>query len=407
MKDQPTVLVLGASHDQLYLIETAKRMGCYVLAVDMDPKASSFRHADEKAFISTRDIDALLTFVRAYRKRRPIDAVVTMGSEIPMTIAVLAEELGVQALSRETAHLASHKLAMKQRWAENGIPIPWFDELRSGEHLRRIVKERGWGLIVKPDDRSGARGITKLAQGMDCDAVYERAKTASFEGRVIVEEFLPGAQESTESIVYDDFFKTAGVSDRNYDMAHQLMGVPVENGGTMPSDLPGDKLREIDVLLEKAARALGITRGVGKGDIALDAQGKPRMIEMAARLSGGWMSAGLIPVTSGVNIVQTIIEISLGWEPDLDQLNERYQKHAALRYFFPPPGTLKAIDGKTAVQGQPWLKVLEFYKHPGDVIERPSSHAERFGAFLVEGDTRSEVLDRAQWVYDHIMVQLA
>ncbi|WP_028894968.1 ATP-grasp domain-containing protein [Syntrophorhabdus aromaticivorans] len=406
MKDQPTVLVLGASHDQLYLIETAKRMGCYVLAVDIDPMAAAFVRADEKALISTRDIDGLLTFVRAYRRRRSINAVITMGSEIPMTIAILAEELGIHALSRETAYLASNKLAMKKRWAQKGIPVPWFDELRSGDHLRTIVKDRGWDLIVKPTDRSGARGITKLAEGMDCTAVFERAKNASFEGRVIVEDFLPGAQESTESIVYDDFFKTAGVSDRNYDMVHQLMGAPVENGGTMPSVLPADKLREIDLLLENAARALGITRGVGKGDVALDAEGKPRMVEMAARLSGGWMSAGLIPVTSGVNIVQTITEIALGWEPNLDQLNERWHKHAALRYFFPSQGILKAINGELAVRNQPWLHVLEFYKHADEVIDIPQSHAERFGCFLVEGNTRSEVLNRAQWVYNNIDIRV-
>jgi len=405
MNDQPTVLVLGASHDQFYLIETAKRMGCYVLAVDMDPAAASFPHADEKALISTRDIEGLLAFVRAYRTHRPIDAVVTMGSEISMTVAVLAEDLGLQAISRETAWLASNKLAMKRRWAEKGIPIPWFNELHSGKHLREIVQARGWDLIVKPTDRSGARGITKLAEGMDCEAVFERAKASSYEGKVIVEEFLSGEQESTESIIYDGFFKTAGVSDRNYDMAHQLMGAPVENGGTMPSILSEDKLKEIDVLLEKAARTLGITRGVGKGDVALDAEGKPRMIEMAARLSGGWMSAGLIPVTTGVNIVQTIIEISLGWEPDLGKLTEKWHKYAALRYFFPPPGILKGIAGDDAVRAQPWLKVLEFYKRSGDRIEPPASHAERFGAFLVEGGSRLEVLDRARWVYDHIKTQ--
>ena len=403
MKDS-VVLILGASHDQRYLFETARRMNCHIIGIDMNPNAPCLDMADEKAIISTRDLDELLSFARAYHRKRAIHAVVTMGSEIPMTIATLSEALDLQGISRDTARLASDKLAMKRCWAEKGIPIPWFDELRSGSHLRQLVKERGWNLIVKPTDRSGARGITRLAQGMDCDAIFNKAKEASYEGHVIVEEFLPGAQESTESIVYDSFFITAGVSDRNYDMTDLLMGAPIENGGTMPSDLPTEKLKEVDQLLESAARALGITRGVAKGDVALDADGKPRMIEMAARLSGGWMSSGLIPLTSGVNIVETILEISLGRLPELKKLQPQWKKHAALRYFFPREGHLKQIDGFEQVSELPWVRMVEFYKKIGERIGRPASHADRTGGFLVEGNSRQEVLDRSACVYNRIKI---
>ncbi len=229
MKTNPRLLALGASEDQRFLITTAKEMGCYVIGVDQNEDAPAFDIVDEKALISTRDTDQLTNFVRQYQAKEKIDGVLTMGSEIPVTLAVLSEEIGRRSLSRETAFLASNKLAMKKRWAEKNIPIPWFTKLESGKHLERIVAERGWGLVIKPTDRSGARGITILSEGMDCQAVFEKALNLSFEKKVIVEEFLPGLQLSTESIIYDDFFETAGISDRNYDQALNMSGVPIEN----------------------------------------------------------------------------------------------------------------------------------------------------------------------------------
>ena len=404
MKTPPRLLALGASEDQRFLIATAKEMGCYVIGVDQNENAPAFDIVDEKAFISTRDTDKLTNFIRQYQTKEKIDGVLTMGSEIPVTLAALSEEIGRHSLSKETAFLASNKLAMKKCWAEKNIPIPWFTELESGNHLRQIVKDRGWGLVVKPTDRSGARGITILSEGMDCMAVFEKALNFSFEKKVIVEEFLPGLQLSTESIIYDDFFKTAGISDRNYDQALKVSGVPIENGGTMPTVVEGTMLRKVDNLLEQAGRALGIRRGVAKGDVAFDADGNPRMIEMAARLSGGWMSSGLIPVTTGVNIVKTMIEIALDKTPILSASTPKICKHAALRYFFPTEGILKSIENVQTVESKPWVKVLEFYKKIGDKIASPDSHAGRFGAFLLEGDSRDQVLERASWVYDTIKI---
>lgn len=404
MKDQPTLLVLGASEDQRFAIESAKNMGCYVIAADRNPNATAFDSADEKVITCTQDIDGLIEFVHRYQKNKNIDGVMTMGSEIPMSIAILSEVIESPGISRNTAKLASNKLEMKNLWADKQVPIPWYSEVRSSEHLKDIVKEFGWDLIVKPTDRSGARGITILSDKMNLVHVFEKARSISYEGKVLVEELLPGPQLSTESIVYDDFFTTAGFSDRNYDMTEMINGSPIENGGTMPSVINQNKLTEVHKLLEKAARTLGIERGVAKGDVAFDKYGNPKMIEMAARLSGGWMSSGLIPVTTGVNIVETIIEISLGVKPDLNKLVPKWQKHAALRYFFPNPGQYKTTKNINKVQNQSWVKVLEFYKTKNDYINLPMSHGDRFGAFLVEANSRNEVINRANWVYNTIRI---
>ncbi len=402
--EEKTIMILGGSADQLFAIQTAQSMGLFVIVADQNPRALGFRYADDYAVISTRDIPALVSFIRSYRKRRPLHGVMTMGSEIPMSVAMVAEELESPAISRDIARLASDKLAMKQRWAECGIPVPWFQEITSVAELRRIIRERGYSLVIKPIDRSGARGVYRLWEKADLEELVAKAKSYSYVGRVMVEEYIEGPQESTESIVYDDFFCTPGFSDRNYELNPLFHPNMIENGGTMPPNLSGEARRSFEELLEKAARALGIERGVAKGDGVICPRRGPIMFEMAARLSGGHMSSGLIPVSTGINIVETMLEISVGNVPDLSKLTPRWEKGAALRYFFPNPGVLKGIVGLEKVMSQSWLKALDLSYSLGDYVPWPLSHSERFGGFLVEGDTRLEAEARAQQVYDTVRI---
>ena len=88
--------------------------------------------------------------------------VITMGSDIPDIVAAVAERLELPHLERETAALATDKLAMKERFRERGVAIPWFAEVRSELELRKIVAERGSELVLKPVDRSGSRGVFLL-----------------------------------------------------------------------------------------------------------------------------------------------------------------------------------------------------------------------------------------------------
>ena len=50
--------------------------------------------------------------------------------------------------------------------------------------------------------------------------------------------------------------------------------------------------------------------------------------------------------------------------------------------------------------------MLEFYHKDGDRVNLPTSHGERFGAFLVVGDSRVDVINRSKLVYDSIKIRI-
>jgi biotin carboxylase len=399
-----TLLVLGAGSDQVFLMNTAKELGLRVLAVDRNPNAKGFQTADDYAIISTRNIPELCEFLNDYQRRgRKILGVATMGSDIPDAVAAISRYLGTPGLSEESVQMATNKYDMKVRFMESGIPIPWFREVHTVSDLRRAIAEYGYPLVIKPVDRSGSRGVFLLNEECDMEDLFVRSKAFSYSGRTMVEEYLPGLQISTETIMHGGRGVTPGFADRNYDLLGQFLPQFMENGGWMPSLLPDEKRRQVEDLVVRTSLALGVTDGVTKGDVVITEKG-PKIIEMAARLSGGDFCESLVPLSTGVNYVKAAIQIAIGEKPDFEDLKPKFNQSVVNRYFFPKAGRLVKISGIDEVAKQDWIKKLEFWYQEGDIIPPLSSHANRFGMFVAIGDDRKEVDGRVEWVYQTIKI---
>lgn len=399
------ILLLGASADQLFAIRTAKQMGVYSVAVDGNPRSPGFLEADHHAVVSTRDPEALKNFIDAYHRdggRPPIRGVFVMGSDIPFIVADLSEYLGAPGVSRDTARVATDKNLMKCRFRERGVPVPWFSLLTSPEELDAALHEHGT-LVIKPVDRSGARGVFRITAQSDCRRLFQESMELSFCRQVMAEAYIPGHQISTETVMFQGRAHTPGFADRNYEMNEVFAPNIIENGGWVPSCVTTDMRAQVEALVEKAALALGVTDGIAKGDVVIG-PGGPMMIEMAARPSGGDFSESLVPIGAGVNLIEAGINIALGREPDLNKLKPRWQRGVVNRYFFPKPGILKEIKGVDEVRAQPWVRKLEFWYRPGDVVPQVRSHGDRFGVFIAEGVDRAEAEMRAEWVYKMIQI---
>ena len=405
LQPKRTLVVLGASSDQLFLIRTARRMGLSVLAVDRNPDSPGFLETEDTAVISTRDVPALIAYLER-RRAEGLDlaGVLTMGSDIPDVVAALAAHFGLPGPSIETARLATDKLAMKQRFVERGVPCPWFAEVRSLAELRSLIGTRGPRLVLKPVDRSGSRGVFLLDGTSDLAELHARARDFSYTGRVMVEEYLAGPQISTETVLYDDSAVTPGFADRNYELLERFRPRVMENGGWIPSRCTPEQRAEVEALVTAAAWALGLRRGIAKGDVVLTPDG-PRVIEIAARLSGGDFCESLVPLGTGVNYVRSAIEIAIGAEPDFSALVPTAERAVANRYFFPEPGVLVAVHGVERVRAQPWVKKLELWYRPGDVVPPSLSHAHRFGVFVIVARDREELERRVRWVYDTVRIE--
>jgi biotin carboxylase len=367
-----TLLIVSGGIEATHGVRRAKELGCHVVVSDMNPQAPGFALADDRLIASTYDPDATANAAEQYHRFvRPIDGVITIGADVPLTVATVAHRLRIPGIPIEAACLAQDKLAMKQRFATAGIPVPWFASLASAATLERIVAERGYDLVVKPVDSRGGRGVQRLRPDLDLRDVWERAAEQSPTRRVMIEEFLAGPQVSTESILIDGRGFTPGFSDRNYEHLERYAPYFIENGGDLPSHLSQATQEAVKRTAEAAGRALGITTGNIKGDMVV-VEGKPHVIELAARASGGYFCTREIPLNTGVDFIGAVIKLALGERVDPSDLTPKSFTPVVQRYAFPAPGRVVDVSGVEIARTLPGVEELLVTVKPGDTIRTPT-----------------------------------
>jgi biotin carboxylase len=335
---------------------------------------------------------------------RPIDGVMCIASDVPLTVAGVAEALGLPGIPVEAARLAMDKLTMKQKLAAEDVPVPWFSPVDSADSLRHFVSERGYPLVLKPVDSRGARGVLRLTPDVDLEWAYGASLSHSPTGRVMVEQFLDGPQISTESLLCNGEACTPGFSDRNYEHLERFSPYIVENGGQQPSALSHQEREAVARLAERAAKALGIDSGAAKGDMVLTNAG-PVVIEIAARLSGGWFCTDQIPLATDVDLVGAAIRLALGEEVKAEELAPRCRRGVAIRYFFPAPGRVRAVKNVETFENISWVHRLGLFVGPGDLVEPVTDHTKRAGFVITVGESREEAVERAERVVESVTIE--
>ena len=391
-----TLLVVGGGIEAIPGLQKAKDFGLHVVVSDANPQAPGFQCADDRILASTYNIDETISAARDYqRTTRPIDGVMCIASDIPLTVASVASALGLPGISLESARLASEKLVMKAKFAADGVPVPWFAAVESGAQLKAIAKERGFPLVVKPVDSRGARGVLRLTPDVDLDAAFELAAKESPSRRVMAEQFLDGPQVSSESIMLDGIAHTPGFADRNYELLEKFAPNIVEDGCDLPSNLGPREQESVRAVVQQAALSMGIRNGVVKGDIVVH-KGKAYVIELAARLSGGLLCSDLIPLNTGVDFVGSAIRLALGETVRPAELVPRFQHCVCQRYLFPRPGRVVRVAGEEAVKRQHGVVFSQVRVKVGSVVGPMNCHPARAGMVIAVGESREEAIQRAQ-----------
>jgi biotin carboxylase len=400
-----TVWVISGGIEAIPGILRAKELGLRVVVCDGNASAPGFQYADDTVVVSTYDINGMVEKAIQYNcEKRPIDGVICIAADVPLTVANVASALNLPGIPVKTAQLASDKLAMKDKFVEMHVPIPWYSPLESFEHLRSIIKERKGQFVIKPADSRGARGVLRFNEfTSNLKGIYDFSMQFSPSKRLMVEEYLEGPQISTESILLNGVGYTPGFVDRNYEYLERFAPNIIENGGQQPSILSVEDRQSVAYLAENAGRALGVTNGVIKGDMILTKEG-PKVIEIATRLSGGWFSTDQIPLATGVDFVGCAIRLALGEKIDPSELVPRFQKGVAIRYFFPEPGRIKGIRNLKKFQKAPWIYKLHFFLGKNDIVEPPTNHTKRAGFVITVGITRDKAVARAEEVIKGIEI---
>jgi biotin carboxylase len=243
-------------------------------------------------------------------------------------------------------------------------------------------------------DSRGSRGVQRIAQVADLTKAFMLAREHSPTDRVMVEEYLEGPQVSTESVVVNGRCFTPGFSDRNYEYLERYAPFFIENGGDLPSRLPDEIQFRVRNVVAKAARALGVTDGTVKGDIVIH-NGQPYVIELAARLSGGFFCTREIPLNTGVDFLGAALKLAVGDEVSDEELEPKHLTPVIQRYAFPDPGKVVRIAGADEARRISGVAEVVVTAKPGDVIPPAGDKRPSAAMVLATGASRETALQAA------------
>lgn len=388
-------MVLAAGLLQIDVIEKAKSMGYYVLAVDGNPKAPGFNVADKAICADIVNEEAMLKIARDEH----VDGVILPCSEVSMAVmGRINDELGLSGISREQAICATNKHLMRKAFEKGNAPSPKSILAQDAEDAwNRLQNEFDTDAILKPSRNSGSRGITKVSRNMDKGGfirAYDEALSESRDHSVLIEQFIEGPEFSIEMIVWRGEIHVLTVTDK------KTTGAPhfVELGHNQPSCFSDAEVETLKVAAISGVKALGVNNCACHAEAKL-MNGKAYLMEVGARLGGDFISTELTHLSTGIDMVAAAIDVALGVEPDLSVKEE--PKGVCIRYFCPKPGKLVSISN-TEVLDNPHVYLWEIYPKEGDLIPVVTSSLCRSGHVIVTEKTPQKAIELAERLIESV-----
>lgn len=378
------LLILGASILQLPAIVKAKEIGLYVIALDMNPNSIGFNYSDAKEIVSTIDISGVLTVAKNYN----IDGIMTMASDMPIrTVAEVSNKLGLVGLDVACAMNATNKAFMRQCLKDSNISIPSFFVVNNYNEYLSAAKKINSSFIVKPADNSGSRGVIlvdDLSNEICKKGAFEYSKQYSRSGDIIVEEYMSGSEVSVEAISIKGEVNIIAITDK------LTTGSPyfVEMGHSQQTTQPSNIVDDIKAITIDTINSIGIKDGPSHTEVMLTKDG-PKIVEIGARLGGDNITSHLVPLSTGIDMVECCIKIAIG---DNFDISRKYNKASAIRYIPCPVGILRDIKGVDEARNVKGVKEVQIIQNIGDMVGRINSSNDRIGYVISQGDTVEEAV---------------
>jgi len=389
-----TVLFVGAGRHQRAAIARAQELGLRVAAVDRNPDAPGLALADIPKVADFADVDAVLKAV----SRVKLDGVLTVSADraVPV-VAAVAEARGLPGIGVETAHLMTHKVAMRARLADAGVAQPRFAAVRTVSERRRAIEEVGFPAVLKPADSGGQRGVFRVESLDDVDAHLHEALAASPTGEAILEEFVDGIEMNGIVIARNGETIPLTLSDR---LRPPGIGFGVGWIHVYPATIYGVQLEEAERTAAQTVSALGLKTGIAFPQLIAARDGRVVVVECAARIPGGQM-ADLVRHAVGVDLVEVQLHIALGDELPEELVLPRFSQPLAIRFLTAQPGPLPVglvtrIGPLDKLLAFPGVVQADVYLQVGETIRPVRLDGDRRGYVIAVAPTNLEALERAE-----------
>ncbi len=276
------VLLLCASHNDLGILRSLKKLGYEILVTGNQPGLIGEKYADRYIQADYSDKELILNIARSEK----IDAICQCCNDFGVyTASYVAEKMQLPGYdSYETTLLLHNKDKFKKFAKENGILSPIACSFSKKEDALDHIEHIDYPIIVKPTDASAGNGICKANTINEAALAINNAFKQSRAGKIVIEPFITGTQHGFCTFLYRQ--KVVACSSNNEYSVLNPYRVEID---TFPAD-NYDLVQNILISqIEKIAMLLNLKDGIFHLQYIMQ-NGKPYIIEVMRRILGNMYS---------------------------------------------------------------------------------------------------------------------
>lgn len=378
-QNKKSVLIFGVGPLQKSIIDRAKQMGLYTIGIDPCEDATCKDCVDAFEVVPGQDYEGHCAVIEKYR----IDAIVTAATDKPLVMmARIAEKYGFPFYSIETAQWSTDKFQMKERFEFGGVPHAQGRLISKAEEAEGLV----FPVIVKPRDNSGSRGVKLCRDKNELQISINEALENSKLDTVLVEEFIEGPEYSIESLHHDGKSEVIQFTEKKT----TEFPYNVELGHIQPANISDDNKQIIREIVTKIGIALNFENCPSHTELKINERGF-FVIETSPRLGGDYITSTLTPLSTGVNLEDELLKISLG---ETINPQPKVVQYSGVRFFaFQEGSMIKHVPNEEFVKDWPHVVDFSFNLQKGETVHQITSSLNRYGHITLIAGNRESIDD--------------
>lgn len=395
------LMLLGGMRYLVPVIETAHKLGIYVITCDYLPDNIAHKYSDEYCNVSIIDKEAVLEVA----KKLEIDGIMSFACDPGVeTAAYVAEKMGLPFNgSYESVSILQDKGKFREFLLNNGFNCP---HAKSYYDIQEAIKDKDyfiWPVIVKPVDSAGSKGVTKVENIEDLSKAVEDAIAESHNGQFIIEDFLTfkGYHSSADCFTVDGELKFCTYSDQLFDKDADNPYTP-----TMiiwPSSMDLEHQEYLTKETQRLMELLKMRTGIYNIETCVNTDGKPYIMEVSPR-GGGCKIAEIQKLSANVDLIEADVRKAIGLpvpeinQPEFDAVWCEYVIHNGPGQ----SGIFKGLEIDSEIK-EKYVKVIDMTTKKGDYVEPFTGANKSLGDMFLRFDSREqldEIMNKSsQWLH--------
>ncbi len=390
------LLIIGGSYEQEPLIRKAQQMGYRTVVIDWDEQAPGYKIADVARRVSTTDAAGAIALGKEFN----IIGVLTNASETAIvTIAKVAEALGLPGTTIEVAERTTDKELMKLAFQKYYLPTAPFSVVRTEVEALVAAEKHGFPCIIKPADSAGSRGVLKMDAITEVPAASAYALNCSKKKKCLVEEFIDGIELSADSLSYQGYTEVLAISDKEKAISGKNQ---VAMNIVYPPRFPPEEVAIAKKLITDAVHAVGITDGPAHTEIMRRGKNDFVIIEMGSRGGGFFTFSKVVPAISGIDTLEQLILLAVGKPITITPCANNA---AVLRFTTGVPEKIVKMGDDAKARSLQGVLDAGYFMKIGDRVKPIEKDGDRVGYMILTAPTREQVTVLSDKVYDLLQVE--